>query len=435
METRKIDEIVWREDLYPRLKSDPKKIQEYAENLTVLPPIEINQKNELIDGYHRWTAHRAKEQSVITVEVTDTNSDSELLELAIERNSRHGFILSMDDKKSMAQRIYEATPVDLATKKKKQLERLLSITERTLYNWLKTIDDDRKNELRQLAFDLFMRCESTTAIGDAIGKTQQTASKWLQDFENFQILVTKDEESAEAWKKYNETMANFEDEDFQIPLYDIWNYASKSNDIEHYGNTEARIVENLLYTFTSPFDIVADPFAGGGSTIDICKRRFRRYWVSDRKPIVAREKEIRLHDIVTSGVYFPEQKEKEVSLVYLDPPYWKQAAGKYSDDPTDLANMPLNEFTDRLVGIIEGYGNKLELGSHIACITSPTQWPNEDKHTNYHDLDLAKRVRLQLVRRAICPYSTEQYNGTQVNIAKEQKLWMVISRTLLVWRV
>ena len=44
IESRKITEIVFREDLYPRL--------EYAEVIDVLPPIEINQHNELIDGWH-----------------------------------------------------------------------------------------------------------------------------------------------------------------------------------------------------------------------------------------------------------------------------------------------------------------------------------------------------------------------------------------------
>jgi hypothetical protein len=57
----------------------------------------------------------------------------------------------------------------------------------------------------------------------------------------------------------------------------------------------------LLYLYTSPFDVIVDPFAGGGSTIDICKKRLRRYFVSDRKPIVEREKEIRTHDL-TSGL-------------------------------------------------------------------------------------------------------------------------------------
>jgi site-specific DNA-adenine methylase len=53
---------------------------------------------------------------------------------------------------------------------------------------------------------------------------------------------------------------------------------------QHFGNSEVRWLDNLLYLYTQPFDIVVDPFAGGGSTIDVCKKRFRRYWVSDRKP-------------------------------------------------------------------------------------------------------------------------------------------------------
>ena len=35
----------------------------------------------------------------------------------------------------------------------------------------------------------------------------------------------------------------------------------------------------------------AELFAGGGSTPDVCRKRFRRCWVSDRKPIVEREQD------------------------------------------------------------------------------------------------------------------------------------------------
>ena len=58
-----------------------------------------------------------------------------------------------------------------------------------------------------------------------------------------------------------------------------------------------RWLDNLLYLYTNPADIVVDPFAGSGSTIDLCKKRQRRYWVADRKPIVEREHEIRKHDL------------------------------------------------------------------------------------------------------------------------------------------
>lgn len=53
-----IDDIVYREDLYPRSLTDHKQVQVYSDSLEVLPPIEINQANILIDGWHRWTAHK-----------------------------------------------------------------------------------------------------------------------------------------------------------------------------------------------------------------------------------------------------------------------------------------------------------------------------------------------------------------------------------------
>jgi hypothetical protein len=42
-ETRKVDEIVFREDLYPRIDTSPTTVQKYADDLDVLPPVEVNQ--------------------------------------------------------------------------------------------------------------------------------------------------------------------------------------------------------------------------------------------------------------------------------------------------------------------------------------------------------------------------------------------------------
>src|SRR5262252_5575362 len=104
-----VSDIVFRSDLYPRLETNPLTVQKYAEDLDVLPPIEINQKSELIDGWHRWTAHIKRERSTIRAFVTHTASDAELRELAIERNASHGLQLSQSDKKALARKIYSAT--------------------------------------------------------------------------------------------------------------------------------------------------------------------------------------------------------------------------------------------------------------------------------------------------------------------------------------
>jgi len=412
MDTRKVSDVVWREDLYPRIHPDPATIQEYADNLEVLPPIEVNQHNEIIDGYHRWTAYRKVGTEDIPVTVTHTMNEAEFLRLAIQRNATHGLKLSREDKRDMARKLYVSNGTN-----KDEIAGVLSVTPRSVAGWVQDIDRARKEERDRKIQEMWMACYTSEEIAASVGVSDDIVLRVLENF-----------------PKHGNVRAEYKEEGWKPPLYDIWNFNKNDNETKHYGNTHVRIVDNLLYTFTQPFDIVIDPFGGGGSTIDICKKRLRRYWVSDRKPPVERP-DIRQHDLVTDGLAGPYHWG-DVALAYLDPPYWKQAARKYSDDPTDLANMPLDEFTTTLVGIIDGYGEKMRTGAHVGCIISPTQWPNDDKHTEYHDIDLACGVRknLRLVRRVVCPYSSEQYNGTQVEIAKEKKLWMVLSRTLLVWK-
>ena len=425
MDTRKIDEIIWREDLYPRIKLDQGTVQNYADNIELLPPIEINQHNELIDGYHRLTAHKIAKIPEIEVTVTKTESDTDLLYRAIRANAKHGLQLSAASKAKMATKIYDANTnhnKDFLLELKSSLSELLSVDKKTVSNWVSGIDKRIREERKEKIFNMWLACHTQEDIAEAVGVDRVTITEQLEELSDL-----------EKFPKATKLSASYDDADWTPQLYDVWNFGKNTNTTKHFGNTPVEIVDNLLYAFTRPFDIVIDPFAGGGSTIDICVQRLRRYWVSDRVPHPARH-DIRTHDIVTDGISGPSRWE-DVALLYLDPPYWKQAAGKYSQDKTDLANMPLDRFTDTLVGLIHDYAAKIKPGSHIACITSPTQWPNEDKSINYHDLDLACGVKkkLKLVRRAICPYSTEQYNGTQVDMAKKGKLWLVISRTLLVW--
>jgi hypothetical protein len=44
--------------------------------------------------------------------------------------------------------------------------------------------------------------------------------------------------------------------DFEIPLYNVWKQQTKTGGSGHPGNSEVRWVDNLLYLYTKPFDIV-----------------------------------------------------------------------------------------------------------------------------------------------------------------------------------
>lgn len=429
MKTIKTADVVFRDDLYPRIETSAVTVQKYAEDLDVLPPIEVNQHNELIDGWHRWTAHKKNSVETIGVTVTETTSDAHFLELAIRRNASHGLQLSQADKQDMARQIYNGTPVKEREAKKKELASILSVSERAVRDWLSRIDKDTKDARNKRIFDLWLACWTQHEIATELDCSQQEADKQIKSF-------TTDGNSA----VYGKTQQAAADHavDFEPPIYNIWKQQEKSAGPNHFGNSEVRWLDNLLYLYTKPFDVVSDPFAGGGSTIDLCKKRFRRYYVSDRKPIVEREKEIRQHDL-TDGVPKPPQW-KDVRLVYLDPPYWKQAEGEYSKDPTDLANMPLEQFNKALADIINGFAKKLTGDSrtqdaYIALIIQPTQWKAPERQFTDHVGDMLRAVKLPVDMRFSVPYETQQCNAQMVEWAKENKRCLVLTREIVVWRV
>lgn len=420
MATIKVADVKWREDLYPRIEPDSATIQRYAANIEVLPPIEVNQHNELIDGYHRWTAHKVANVEDIAVTVTETASDLDLLRVACKRNASFGIQLDDKSKRRMAIQFYAAGTGD----SKDDIAITLSVSRKTVDRYLSDIDKQLREERKERIFNMYLACYTDKEIADAVGLSETTIEN---DTEETQLL--------DSCPKIGKVLSQHADTDFDPPLYNVWTFAKKTNGVEHFGNSEQRIVDNLLYLYTEPFDIVLDPFAGGGSTIDVCKRRLRRYWASDRKPTPARN-DIRTLDI---GKELPplNRRWSEVTLTYLDPPYWRQAAGQYSTDPEDFANMPLDEFTDRLTGVVKRIAEKQSHGV-IALLIQPTQWKADDKQYTDHVTDLVRAVgnrRLILENRVSCPYSTEQYNAQQVEWAKEHRKLLVITRELIVWRI
>ncbi len=420
VENRAVSDLIWREDLYPRIEPDPATIQRYAQDIECCPPVEVNQHNEIIDGYHRWTAHRKNGLERIPVVVTPTASDIELLALACDRNSKHGLQLSDRDKKTMAIRLY----ADGTGKSEEEIAKLLSVTRRTVMAYLSRTKKELKEERNRRIFEMWLACATDEEIGQAVGLSDRAVA-----------AIRQETEESEAVQKLR-VLADYREPDWSPPIYNVWKVRDKSNAVGHFGNSEAAWVDRLLYLYTEPFDIVVDPFAGGGSTIDICKKRLRRYWVSDRLPIVER-RDIRQADIA-EGPPPLHKRWGDVSLLYLDPPYWKQAEGQYSKDGEDLANMPLEDFYRALTGYVLACAEKMKAGAHVALIIQPTQWNAPGREVVDHVYDLCRLLtgeRLALETRISCPYESQQYNAQQVEWAKANRRLLVLSREIIVWRV
>jgi DNA modification methylase len=189
-------------------------------------------------------------------------------------------------------------------------------------------------------------------------------------------------------------------------------------------------MDNLLYYHTKPLDIVYDPFAGDGVTIDTCRQWFRRYYCSDMIVKPGREKDI-IQRNIQDGLPGDLQKP---DLVFLDPPYWIQAEGKYSDKPDDLGNMGLNDFYSIFQKFLSVLINKKV--KRIAIIIQPTQFKNnfvfEDHIFKFNEI-LSDKYNIEM--RYILPYSSQQYTPQAVEIAKEKQKCLTLNRDLVIWKI
>jgi DNA modification methylase len=77
-----------------------------------------------------------------------------------------------------------------------------------------------------------------------------------------------------------------------LQIYNVWNFpkCDPRYGLNYPRRIPGQIVENILYYYTEPFDIVVDPMAGGGTTVDVCKAMFRRYQAYDINPIQQKSK-------------------------------------------------------------------------------------------------------------------------------------------------
>ena len=273
--------------------------------------------------------------------------------------------------------------------------------------WVSGIDKSALEERREKAFGLWLSYHTQAEIAEAVNVPQQTIADMVKGFTEIAQLSNS-----------GQVAATFGD--FQRLYYNVWPD----------GMSVREIVEHLLWAYTDPFDVVVDPFCGG-DTIDVCRERFRRYHVSDLTPIISRENEIRQNDLTASLPTVP--RWNAVTLVYLDPPYWKQAEGWYGDSPSNLANMDADTFHATLAAIINGFADKLQPGAKIAMLMQPTQWKAPERGFVDHVAAISKGVDLPIVQRVQCPYESQQATEQMVEWAKANKQWLVLSRELVIW--
>src|SRR5687767_14752681 len=122
----------------------------------------------------------------------------------------------------------------------------------------------------------------------------------------------------------------------RIQVTTLWDYPSQDygegqqGRAGYKGATPSYIIWNLLQRYTKEKDLVVDPFAGSGTTLDVARDLNRRALGYDVHP--ARKDIFRV-----DARKLPPELTGKVDFVFMDPPYSTHL--DYGDDPRDIGKL------------------------------------------------------------------------------------------------
>lgn len=126
----------------------------------------------------------------------------------------------------------------------------------------------------------------------------------------------------------------------------LWDYPRQSygktpkGNNKYAGVTPAFIIYNLVKRYTEPNDLVVDPMAGSGTTVDVCKEENRRCIAYDVAPASP--------DVILNDARKIPLVENSVDLVFIDSPYGDNIAYNAHEKNIGRFSAETDEFYQEL---------------------------------------------------------------------------------------
>jgi len=148
----------------------------------------------------------------------------------------------------------------------------------------------------------------------------------------------------------------------------LWDYPSQDygegqqGRAGYKGATPSYIIWNLLQRYTKPKDLVVDPCAGSGTTLDVARDLNRRALGYDLSP--ARK------DIFRVDARKLPLEDEKADFVFIDPPYSNHL--EYSDDPRCIGKLDAAgpEYYQAMEQVIGEIHRILRPGRHMGLYVS-----------------------------------------------------------------
>lgn len=393
MEFLSVDAIQVLHDVYPRDSFDNEVVNSYALNVEQLPPIVVSKELVLVDGYHRLLAHKLRGKIKIKAEVIECPKERVLWE-ATKLNAKHGLQLNRYEKRRLARLFYKNNGCTY-----EEISDVLAVEESTLSNWLRDLVKEAKEEQKQQITQLYLQCLTHQEISDKIGLSRSRITEIVDKFKTeFSDIVPE-----------------------SLQLFNVWNFSNRDKryGLDFKGAIPGQIIENILYYFTEPFDVVVDPMAGGGTTIDVCKVMYRRYRAYDIKPV--------RDDIIEWDITHDFPKEAHnCDLIFLDPPYHDMVFDFFET---------IDDFLDFMRCLARNTWDVIKDGGVVALLMANRDWKDKTYTDLSFDSYLAFRNRgFHTIQRISVPFNTQQFTGFDVERGKKERRMMGLVRDLLIFK-
>jgi DNA modification methylase len=167
---------------------------------------------------------------------------------------------------------------------------------------------------------------------------------------------------------------NERDIEEEIPLIEsttFWDFPRQSygltpkGDNKYPGVTPALIIYNMVWRYTDPGDLVVDPMAGSGTTLDVCREEKRRcicYDIAPTRP-----------DVIQNDSRRIPLEDNSVDMIFVDSPYGDNI--RYNDHPNCIGKISseTEEFYDELEKVMKECYRILKPGKVIGWLIGD-QW-------------------------------------------------------------
>ncbi len=220
----------------------------------------------------------------------------------------------------------------------------------------------------------------------------------------------------------------------RLRFADVWSFVECDKRFGHdfKGRIPGQIVQHTLYYYTEVFDIVVDPMAGSGTTVDVCKLMLRRYRTYDLNPV---RSDIQKHNILDG---LPEET-KGCNLIFVDPPYWDMNKVGYQHLEGSLASLSLDAFLAWEAEFAKSCKTMLAKGGHVAFLIQSQTGPSVPVDRGYidHAFEAYQRfvgVGFTPIRRISVPMPEETLTPQHIDKAKEERRMLGLVRDLLIFQ-